>query len=179
MELEFLNFFARKTGRPYDDNGALAAEGKIELSLLSRLNDLAYFRQPAPKSLANSFGDEIIAIADTFDLAAKDALRTCTEHISMQVAHALTPYKTKAPQQLLVTGGGAFNGFLMERIAHHIKTVHFSPALPSKEVIQYKEALIVALLGTLRWREQYTVLASVTGATRNSIGGALWLGTEA
>jgi anhydro-N-acetylmuramic acid kinase len=37
----------------------------------------------------------------------------------------------------------------------------------------------MALLGVLRWREQNTVLASVTGASKNSIGGALWLGTEA
>jgi len=57
--------------------------------------------------------------------------------------------------------------------------INFEIVLPADEVIKYKEALIMALLGALRWREQYTVLSSATGASRNSIGGALWLGSEA
>ena len=51
--------------------------------------------------------------------------------------------------------------------------------IPEAEVIKYKEALIMALLGVLRWREENTVLASVTGALRSSIGGAVWIGQEA
>jgi anhydro-N-acetylmuramic acid kinase len=39
--------------------------------------------------------------------------------------------------------------------------------------------LIMALIGVLRWREESNVLASVTGASRNSIGGAVWVGQEA
>jgi anhydro-N-acetylmuramic acid kinase len=44
---------------------------------------------------------------------------------------------------------------------------------------QYKESVRVALLGVLRWREEATVLPSVNGATKATIGGALWLGSEA
>ena len=51
--------------------------------------------------------------------------------------------------------------------------------IPGAETVAYKEALIMGLLGILRWREQNTVLCSVTGATRNSVGGTLWLGTDA
>ena len=51
--------------------------------------------------------------------------------------------------------------------------------IPEENLIKYKEALVMALMGTLRWREEYNVLASVTGASRNTINGALWLGTEA
>ena len=61
----------------------------------------------------------------------------------------------------------------------NLEEINFEIFIPENDVVQYKEALIIALLGVLRWREQYTVLASVTGAIRNSIGGALWLGTEA
>jgi anhydro-N-acetylmuramic acid kinase len=79
----------------------------------------------------------------------------------------------------MITGGGAFNKFLVERISTHLQEINFEVFIPGDDVVIYKEALIMALLGTLRWREQYTVLSSVTGAKRNSIGGALWLGTEA
>jgi anhydro-N-acetylmuramic acid kinase len=51
--------------------------------------------------------------------------------------------------------------------------------VPDKNIIDFKEALIMALIGILRWREEYNVLASVTGASRSSIGGAVWIGQEA
>jgi anhydro-N-acetylmuramic acid kinase len=51
--------------------------------------------------------------------------------------------------------------------------------VPDPALIEFKEAIIMALIGVLRWREEYTVLASVTGASRATIGGALWLGNEA
>ena len=79
----------------------------------------------------------------------------------------------------MITGGGAFNKFLLTRIEKHLEEINFEVFIPIDEVVNYKEALIMALLGTLRWREQNTVLASVTGSSGNSIGGALWLGTEA
>ncbi len=44
---------------------------------------------------------------------------------------------------------------------------------------QYTDTLIIALMGVLRWREEATMLSASTGARQNSIGGALWLGTEA
>jgi anhydro-N-acetylmuramic acid kinase len=48
------------------------------------------------------------------------------------------------------------------------------------EILQpYPEALIIALMGVLRWREEANMLSSLTGARQDSIGGALWLGTEA
>jgi len=58
--------------------------------------------------------------------------------------------------------------------------------VPDTKLVNYKEALIMAFIGVLRWRQEYfrwrqeyNVLASVTGASRNSIGGALWTGQEA
>jgi anhydro-N-acetylmuramic acid kinase len=51
--------------------------------------------------------------------------------------------------------------------------------LPDENLIQYKEAMIMAFMGVLRWRQEYNVLSSVTGAIRDNIGGALWIGQEA
>jgi len=159
----------------------MASSGKINEALLQKLNSLEYFSLPHPKSLGNSFGTDIIfPTIKSFNLTTEDSLATFTEHISIQIKYALQSYFSKTGiQQLMITGGGAFNKFLVERISTHLQEINFEVFIPGDDVVIYKEALIMALIGTLRWREQYTVLSSVTGAKRNSIGGALWLGTEA
>ncbi len=149
--------------------------------LLQKLNDLEYYSLPHPKSLANSFGTDIVyPLIKDFNLSTENALATYAEHIAIQIKNSLQPYFSNSQvQQLMITGGGAFNKYLISRIEKHLQEINFEVFIPEEEVVNYKEALIMALLGTLRWREQYTVLSSVTGATRNSIGGALWLGTDA
>lgn len=176
-----LNMLAAERNLDYDEDGKLAASGKINEDLLQKLNALEYFSLPYPKSLANSFGTDIIyPLIKEFNLSTEDSLCTYVEHISLQIKNALIPSFTNTQlQKMMVTGGGAFNKYLIKRIQAHLQEINFEVVIPEDEVVLYKEALIMALLGTLRWREQYTVLASVTGALRNSIGGALWLGTEA
>lgn len=175
-----LNMLAKEKNKDYDEDGKMAASGKIDVGLLEQLNALPYFALPYPKSLPNSFGTDIIfPLIKSFNLPVEDALATFTEHISLQVKNSLQPFTNGSVQKLFITGGGAFNKFLVSRIGAHLKSIHFEICIPSEEVVMYKEALIMALLGVLRWREQYTVASSVTGARRNSIGGALWLGTEA
>jgi len=81
--------------------------------------------------------------------------------------------------QLLVTGGGAFNDFLIERLKNVLEIFHIDVIVPDAKLVKFKEALIMALLGVLRWREEDTVINTVTGASRSSIGGAVWIGLEA
>ena len=80
---------------------------------------------------------------------------------------------------MLITGGGAFNNFLVDRLQQALTPLNIEVEIPTVEVVQYKEAIVMALLGILRWREENTVLSSVTGAKRSSIGGAVWMGQEA
>lgn len=176
-----LNMLASEKNFSYDEDGKMASSGKINDDLLQKLNSLNYYSLPYPKSLANSFGTEIIyPLIKSYDLATEESLCTYVEHIAFQIKNALIPFFSKIEaQQLMITGGGAFNKFLLTRIEKHLEEINFEVFIPIDEVVNYKEALIMALLGTLRWREQNTVLASVTGSSRNSIGGALWLGTEA
>ena len=79
---------------------------------------------------------------------------------------------------MLVTGGGALNHYLARRIEERLKPLNVDITLPDKNLIEFKEAVIMALIGILRWREEDNTLASVTGASRNSIGGAVWIGQE-
>ena len=81
--------------------------------------------------------------------------------------------------KLLATGGGAFNTFLVDRLKDQLSQPNVEVVIPDKNLVSYKEALIMAFIGVLRWREEYNVLSSVTGARRDTINGALWLGQDA
>ena len=175
-----LNMLAEEKGFAFDDGGKIAAAGNINNDLLQKLNELEYYNQPYPKSLANDFGIEtVFPIIKRSSLNIEDAMRTYVEHIVVQIKNAITDQLPSADGQLLATGGGAFNAFLVERLKTVLNEIKIEVIIPGKNLVNYKEALIMALIGTLRWREEYNILSSVTGAKRNSIGGALWLGTEA
>ena len=74
---------------------------------------------------------------------------------------------------MLVTGGGAFNSFLMEKIREYAGS-EIKVIVPEPEVVSFKEALIFAFLGVLRWRNEVNCLNSVTGAKKDNIGGAIY-----
>ena len=180
-----LNMLAEEIGFAFDDDGKIAATGNINNELLQKLDELEYYKQPYPKSLANGFGIEtVFPIIKQSSLSIEDGMRTYAEHIVVQIKNAITSTSENHKSQtknykLLATGGGAFNSFLITRLKDVLNEMNIEIIIPEENLIKYKEALIMALMGTLRWREEYNVLASVTGAKRNSIGGALWLGTEA
>lgn len=170
-----LNMLAAEKGLQYDEDGKLAAAGKINEELLNRLNSLEYYGRPYPKSLANSFGTDIVyPNVKTADIPVEDGLRTYVEHIALQVKNNLPA--SEETKKLLVTGGGALNSFLLERLQYLLSELKVEVIIPDEKTIRYKESVIMALIGILRWREEENVLPSVTGASRASVGGALWLG---
>jgi anhydro-N-acetylmuramic acid kinase len=109
-----------------------------------------------------------------------DALHTYVEHIAIQIRNAIIslPNHEAAQSKLLATGGGALNSYLVKRIREQLTGSGIEVVVPEKELVQYKEALIMALIGVLRWREEDNVLSSVTGSKRDSVGGAMWMGLE-
>jgi anhydro-N-acetylmuramic acid kinase len=177
-----LNLIAELVDKEYDAGGQMAALGNANEGLLNKLNAFEYYQQPYPKSLPNNFGtDEIFPLLRSLDLPHNDLLRTYVEHIVYQIKLAIADnFKLQAQNpRLLVTGGGAFNSFLLERLTEELSSVGVEVVVPDEKLVKYKEALIMALIGVLRWRQEYTVLSSVTGAERDSIGGAVWIGQEA
>lgn len=178
-----LNAIAKLAELDYDNGGALAAGGSVHNDLLEKLNELEFYQQPYPKSLANDFGlDTIVPTLKATGLSEADLLRTYVAHICHQVKIAIESLSglsnPLAERKLLVTGGGAFNTFLVNQLKQILQPLHIEIVVPDDAVVQYKEALIMALIGVLRWREEENVLSSVTGASRNSAGGALWLGEQ-
>ncbi len=170
-----LNMLAAETGLPFDEGGKLAASGQVNAQLLGQLNSLEYYSQPYPKSLANSFGTDLVfPIIKAAGVSLQDQLRTYVEHIALQIKNTLPA--AAETKRMLVTGGGALNTFLMERLQNLLVPLNINVIVPDEKTVQYKEAVIMALIGILRWREEENVLASVTGASRGSVGGALWIG---
>ena len=162
-----LNHFAEKKGLAYDKNGELGKQGKINSELLERLNQLKFYRQNPPKSLGREWMEnEFFPVIDSFEISDSDKMRTVYEHIAVQIAK-INSKKSK----LLITGGGTFNTFLIERIKD-LSTLEV--VKPGIEIINYKEALIFAFLGVLRLQNKINCLASVTGASSDSCCGAVF-----
>jgi len=167
-----MNEICRKQGLEYDDKGNIARGGQVDRALLHQLNQLEYYQQQAPKSLGKEWLDEQIWPLLKTPYSDEDILRTLVEHMSDQIAASLGSSQLK-PGKVLVTGGGAYNDFLMERI--RVKT-NFEIIIPEPQIVDMKEALIFAFLGLLRLLDQKNVLAKVTGARTASISGALYQG---
>lgn len=175
-----LNALVEPIGKLMDEGGVMASNGQVHLPLLNRLNELPYYQVLPPKSLANQMGtDVVVPILKEYNLSVEDQLRTYVEHIAKQVFLSLQPFVSNEPAQLLVTGGGAHNTYLIQRMQDLLNELHVTVQVPNTELVNYKEAIVMALLGVLRWREENTTLSSVTGAQRSSIGGAVWIGQDA
>lgn len=164
-----LNFYANELGFPYDDAGNLAKSGSINQDLLQQLNDLEFYALPYPKSLGMEFVNaEIFPLMHSYEIDVKDKLRTFVEHIAIQIAHICS----KPNAKLFITGGGAYNRFLIERLRNYLPTTEV--LIPDDKTIQFKEALIFGFLGVLRLRDEINVLSSVTGASKNHSTGVVF-----
>jgi anhydro-N-acetylmuramic acid kinase len=164
-----LNFYANQLGLNYDDKGKISQTGKINTDLLNELNALNFYKQKFPKSLGFEFVKEIILpLIESFEIPIEDKFRTFTEHVALQTALAM-PNKNG---RMLATGGGAYNDFLIERIQSHLPEMEI--IIPSPKILEFKEALIFALLGVLKLRGEINVLSSVTGAKMDHSSGKIY-----
>ena len=165
-----LNNLANRIGLPYDKDGEAARSGNFIQSMLEELNNLEYYSRSRPKSLGKEwFESSFLPISDKYAASApiEDCLHTVSTHIAQQIAHSIPT----SAQEMLITGGGALNRFLIEQIGNFWpKNVR----IPDKLTINYKEAIIFAFLGILRLEQQANCLRSVTGADVNCCGGCIW-----
>lgn len=162
-----LNFYANKLGLEYDASGKIASEGKINETLLKKLNALTFYQQKPPKSLGLEWVQKnIFPLIDELETDIPSILRTFVAHIALQISKVI--YKN---DKVLITGGGVFNTFLMDEIRQYSKS---QISVPAKELIDYKEALIFAFLGLLKVNNKINCLQSVTGASKDHSSGVLF-----
>ncbi len=173
---QLLNYYAAKLGKEYDEGGNFARSGNVDDVLQARLAVQEYYGLKPPKSLANEFStDFILPEIENKGISPCDALATCVAHIVSRISSEVQPFVTNGSSgKLLATGGGVFNTFLLERLRASLAACQIEVVVPERRLVQFKEALIMALIGVLRWRKEPNVLSSVTGAKRDSIGGAIW-----
>jgi anhydro-N-acetylmuramic acid kinase len=164
-----LNRLASGMGMEYDKDGEMARAGNIDHDLLEKLNNLAYYNQNWPKSLGREWLEqEFLPLLEHDRKPAENLMRTICEHIALQVNRSVM---NKFSSKILVTGGGAHNKFLVERIS---ALGDHRWMIPQKDWIDFKEALVFAFLGVLRWRGEPNVLHSVTGSRISHAGGAIY-----
>ncbi len=162
-----MNHYAELIGKPYDEGGKFAASGELNKELLNKLNDLEYYSKKPPKSLGMEWVQkDIIPILNNSRLNSKDILHTFVEHVAIQIAAQFT----KGPS-VLITGGGVFNEYLINRLKYYTDC---TIVIPSKNIVEYKEALIFGLLGVLKLRNSINCLSSVTGAKRDHSSGTVF-----
>ena len=176
---QVLNALVDPLGWPYDDGGCFAAAGELKEELLKQVNALEYFHQPFPKSLGNDWvREKLLPIYEKYDCPIEDKLHTACVQLGNQIAKDLAPIlKKNKTYKMLTTGGGAFNDFLIKCITTATNKVgDLEVEIPDVKIIEYKEALLMALLGVLRLENISTTFTSVTGARERAIGGALHQG---
>ena len=177
-----LNMLAAEMDLEVDKDGGIAREGNVHQELLNDLNTQWYYEKIYPKSLGGGWVTKVfMPMFRKYRISNEDKLATAVEHIAMQIGKDLNTAMTNeniskdGGHQMLVTGGGAFNKYLIERIIEH------SPVqlvVPDAATIKFKEAIIMGLMGVLRVRGEVNVLASSTGASMDSCGGEVFEGTK-
>lgn len=164
-----LNFYANQLGLDYDDRGTIAQSGKISEALLAELNALEFYQKTLPKSLGFEFVKQaVLPLMERHKLSIEDEMRTFCEHVAQQTAIAL-PEKNRS---MLVTGGGAYNDFLIDRIQNYLPQMQI--VIPDAKLLEFKEALIFGLLGVLKLCGEVNVLSSVTGAKHDHSSGKIF-----
>lgn len=165
------NHYANQKGLEFDEDGLLASSGEINTELLERLNSLEYYQLSFPKSLGKEWVFEnVITTIDQFEISIENKLRTFTEHIALQIAANCSTWGDSRTN-MLVTGGGAYNKFLIERIQSQTST---EIIIPNKITVDFKEAIIFAFLGYLKYNKINNCLASVTGASHDHSSGVIY-----
>lgn len=152
------NYIAGMKGLEYDEDGKMAARGQIDPGLLLTMNELAYYRQAPPKSLGSEwFRDHFLPLLTQSRLSPEELMATTLEHLACQMTDSITASKAS---KVLLSGGGALNQSLVKRL---LELGSAEIIVPDHDLLNYKEALIFALLGVLKVRGEINVLSSVTG----------------
>ena len=173
---QVLNKLSRELGLPFDNKGRKAKNGKKIERLYRYWQSLEYFSDNPPKSLDNYWVKEVFSSGINFNEPVEDSLNTMCHFITNQLFEDLRGHLPKGPSKMFITGGGGHNDFLIQCINKAAAPHNIEVVIPTKEMIDYKEALLMAYMGHRYLEGKINVLASATGAKKDIIGGALYLG---
>ena len=163
------NYYAEKLGYDYDEAGKIARSGKFDAALNKHLEALTYYNLSPPKSLGIEWvNTSVLPILKDFEEDIPTIMNTFCQHIASEIVKNI---KDDPEVEVLVTGGGAFNTYLMDLLQEKTSAKIF---IPASEIINFKEAVIFGFLGVLKIREEINVLSSVTGAENDHCAGLVY-----
>lgn len=164
-----LNYYAEKLGHPFDSEGQIASSGKLVEDLFVKLEALPFYSLSPPKSLGMEWVNaEVFPLLKKYEDDVPAVLNTFCQHVASQIA---VNFDNSETSEVLITGGGCYNEFLIQQIKRRTKN---KLVIPSDEIVNFKEALIFGFLGVLKMREAINVLSSVTGAAEDHSSGVIY-----
>lgn len=165
--------------QPYDKNGAFAASGRVDATLLARLKTEAYFSTPPPKSTGRDIFhiDWLRGHLRGLVLAPRDVQATLVALSAQTIAEAIRMHARDA-QDVLVCGGGVHNAALMNALAAALAPIPVASIATLGIDPDYVEAMTFAWLARERLaRRPLADVPGVTGARGARVLGGVYFGT--
>ncbi len=167
---QVLNYYSLKKGKTYDKDGDIASQGRFDQDVAEYLSSFPYFSQLPPKSLDNNWIREVFIPGIPIG-SPEDILHTYCVWMADRIAEQV---RTEYHTTLYSTGGGTHNLFFADKLKSSLARNNCELIVPNKEMIDYKEAILMAALAKNYLDDKPNVMSTVTGARRDSIGGALY-----
>lgn len=164
--------------KPYDENGETASRGKLNERLFENLRKFDnYYNAAPPKSTGREFYGEsfieyIISVAH--DVSDEDIIRTVTEYTAYTIHYNVDAFTKSMPDEILVSGGGANNKFLMGLLKEYF-SVDVKPLEHNGITPDNKEAVLFAVLANETINGNPSNVPSISGAERPAILGKICL----
>ncbi len=175
---QILNRLAARNGLDYDNEGGLARKGQIIPDLLDRLQQIKYHQEPSPKSMDNSWILDTVWPLVESEPDTESALRTVVEYIAKELKHFVQMLGGDLGGTMVLSGGGAYNTFLVERIVNELQPLHIDVRVAEAHLIEFKEAILMAYMAYCFVSGRRNVVSSVTGSRKDHVGGSLFQGSK-
>ena len=154
---------------PFDQGGERARRGRPSAKLLDELLADPYFDQSPPKSTGRErfgieYADKLLVRVKQAGGSDNDAVATATALTAESIGRAVARWGTDASAEIVISGGGAKNPALVERLAARVQprpVVRFDQVFFDGEA---KEAVAFAFLGQQTVLGKAGNLPAATGA---------------
>ncbi len=162
-------------GKCYDQDGALAASGRVDQKLLNQLLQEPYFQRDLPKSTGTDHFNLkwLEAHPQAHELSVETVQSTLVELTAVSVTQAVTRHCPQA-NEMLVCGGGVHNRFLLSRLRAHAGRMKVTSTADVGVDPDWIEATAFAWLAQRTLKQLPGNLPSVTGASQPVILGGIY-----
>ncbi len=177
---QLFNFLATQLEMPFDKDGEIARRGKVHPEFLKDLQSFDYYQKTYPKSIGNEWISKailplFIASGLSIDTQMATALALLTNETLAAVDLICKKEQfTKEKMSMLLSGGGTHNTFLVEELKAKLASRNIELIVPEKAIIDFKEAVLMALLGLLRLEKIPNSMPDVSGAKKATINGGVY-----